>query len=46
MSALLYIALGFYLGAGFLAFLMVEAPLWQRLISAAVWPTFPLWRGP
>jgi hypothetical protein len=37
--------LSFYAGAAFITFLVVEAPLWQRVVSALVWPTFPLWRG-
>ena len=32
-----------YAGAALLAFWLIEAPLWQRVLSAAVWPTFPLW---
>jgi hypothetical protein len=39
------LALGFYLGAAFVAFLVIEAPLWQRIVSAAIWFTFPFWKG-
>lgn len=45
MTDALTFALGFYAGGAFLTLLLVDAPLWQRVASAALWPTFPLWRG-
>jgi hypothetical protein len=38
-------AIGFWLGGAFLTFAICGATMWQRLLSAALWFTFPMWRG-
>jgi hypothetical protein len=45
VSSILHIALGFYLGAAFITLLLVEGRPLNRLLSAALWFTFPLWPG-
>lgn len=38
-----YVA-GFYCGAAFLTYVLVEGSYFNRIVSAVIWPTFPLWR--
>lgn len=45
LSHALALAAGFYIGGAFVTFAVVGGRLRNRVISALLWPTFPLWPG-